>query len=96
MESHLTILKREHPDFPWPEQGARHDYPEELGAILGDIRRFSFLGRKYELIFRSSRELSAIHKVEELISEGKKALITYNPIRLETYGVWIHPMIKYS
>lgn len=94
MKSHLSMLKREHPDFPWPEQGPRRNYPEELGAILGDIRRFGFLGPKYKLIFRSSHEPSAIHKVEELVSEGKKALITYNPIRLETYGVWVPIEVK--
>lgn len=88
MRSELSILKEANPGFNWPEQGPRRNYPEELGVRLGDIRRFGFLRQKYELIFRSSCEQSAIERVEELAVEDKKALITYNPIRLETYGIW--------
>ena len=83
--SHLSVLRESYPDYNWPEQGERGNYPEELGAMMGEIRRFGFLGRKYRLIFRSSSEKSAI---EFIATKGKKALITYNPIRLEIYGVW--------
>ena len=86
--SHLSILKEAHPNFNWPVQGERGNYPEEIGAYMGEIRRFGFLQREYKLIFMSSNEISAIKRVKEIANKGKKSLITYNPIRLETYGVW--------
>lgn len=88
VRSELSILKEANPGYNWPEQGPRRNYPEEYGAYPGDIRRFGFRRQKYRLILRTSCEKSAIERVEELATEGKKALITYNPIRLETYGVW--------
>lgn len=88
IRSQLSILKEANPDFPWPEQGERRNYPKELGGCIGGIRRFGFLQRNYKLLFRTSNERSAIERVKELAIEGKKSLITYNPIRLETYGVW--------
>jgi len=87
--SHLDILKEAQPDFPWPTKGEKGDYPEELGAMLGDTRRFGFPPKQYTLIFRTSSEDWAIARVERYNSEGKQALITYNPTRLETYGVWV-------
>lgn len=89
VRSHLSYLREAYPDFNWPEQGKQGDYPEEIGAQIGETRRFGFLLHKYELIFRTSREQSAIERLEELIITGKQALITYNPIRLETYGIWL-------
>lgn len=87
--SHLGILKKVHPDFPWPTEGEKGHYPGELGAVLGDKRHFGFPPKKYTLMLRTSSEASAIAQVERHNAEGRQALITYNPIRLETYGVWI-------
>ena len=87
--SHLDTLKETHPDFPWPAKGEKGHYPEEIGATLGDKRHFGFPPKQYTLILRTSSEDSAVTRVEQYNAEGKQALITYNPIRLETYGVWI-------
>jgi len=87
--SHLATLKEAHPSFPWPTKGEKGDYPEELGATIGDTRHFGFPPKQYTLSFRTSSEASAITRVERYNTEGKQALITYNPTRLETYGVWI-------
>jgi len=88
MTQHGIKAEDAYPGYTFPKQGEQGDYPEELGADLGDVRRFGFLQRKYYLRLRTSCESSAKKKVEEIASEGTEALITWNPIRLETYGVW--------
>lgn len=87
--SYLDILKEAYPEFPWPSKGEKGHYPEDVGAVIGDTKRFGLTAQRYTLVFRTSSEDSAIARIEKYNSEGKKALITYNPIRLETYGVWI-------
>ncbi len=88
--SHLDVLKAEHSDFDLPKKGERKDYPEDIGDRIGDSRHFGLLLRKYTLVYRFSNEDSALEYAEKRVSEGKQAQITYNPIRFETYGVWIH------
>jgi len=89
VRSHLSLLQKAYPDFQWPNQGKQQGYPTELNTCLGDIRRFGFLRRKYELVFRTSNNGTAIETAEDYNTRDKKTIITYNPIRLETYGVWI-------
>ena len=83
IKSHLACLREEHPEFNWPKQGERRNYPKELGAELGDIRCFGFL--RYKLIIRTSNEKYAMERKGE---PCKQRLITYNPIRLETFCIW--------
>jgi len=86
----LEFYKARNPDYNWPERGPRRNYPEDEGKHPGATRYFGIfpMFRKYTLIMRTSREVSAIERA----SEDKHSIITYNPIRLETYGVWIRGM----
>ena len=81
----LERLKAEYPGFNWPQQGQRRNYPEDHSQT-GDIRGFGL--KKFRLICGSSDESYATETVEQLRLKGTKALITYNPVKLETYGVW--------
>jgi len=84
MISHLEQLRKAHPGFNWPDPPEPRNYPQELGGTLGNIKSFGFPPHRYRLSFRTSSEESAIK-----YQTGKKTIITFNPIRLETYGVWV-------
>ncbi len=81
----LELLKAQNPGFNWPERGARRNYFEDNGEHPGDTRHFGFFPREYTLIMRTSNEVGAIKRA----SKDKHSIITYHPLRLETYGVWV-------
>jgi len=80
--SWLRHLRALNPDYNWPPDPEPRNYSQEMGAELFDRRRFGFSVRK--LIYRTSSERSALE-----YAKANKGVITFNPVRLEAYGVWV-------